>query len=144
MNNIPVNDVLNFFYSIFSKLFSFINANSIVKWFVFVPIAAAFLCVIFYFVFDVSHLLDDYKSKHQKYYKGSKNNDYNNRKYKNKSPVKYGEFKKEPSKKFNKSMSEAQKRDNHFKAKNIKPDFAHAPRSSAKFNMAFDIKYEDE
>lgn len=75
MNSVPVNDVLNFFYSVFSKLFSFINANSIVKWFVFVPIAAAFLCVIFYFVFDVSHLLDDYNAKNSMLYKGIKSYD---------------------------------------------------------------------
>lgn len=75
MNNIPVNDVLNFFYSIFSKLFSFINANSLVKWFVFVPIVAAFLCVVFYFVFDVSHLLDDYNAKNSMLYKGIKTYD---------------------------------------------------------------------
>ena len=95
MNNIPVNDVLGFFYSIVSRLFSFINSNSLVKWFVYIPLACGFLCVIFYFIFDVSHILDDYKAKHQKFYKGSKNTDYNNRKYKNKSPVKYGEFSKD-------------------------------------------------
>lgn len=75
MNNIPVSDVLEFFYSIFSKLFSFITANSIVKWFVFIPIAAAFLCAIFYFVFDVSHVLDNYNAKNTFLYKGMKNYD---------------------------------------------------------------------
>ena len=120
MNNIPVNDVLGFFYSIVSRLFSFINSNSLVKWFVFTPIAAAFLCVIFYFIFDVSHILDDYKAKHQKYYKGSKKNNFNKRKYKNKEPVKYGEFKhSSPSQygstghsaKYYKALEAAMKRD---------------------------------
>lgn len=133
MNSIPVNDVLNFIYSIVSGLFSFINANSIVKWFVYIPLAVGFLSVIFYFVFDVSHLLDDYKSKHLKYYKGSKNNDYNNRRYKNKSPIKYGEFKKQYS-------------DNPkvYRAKNYKPKQYKAKPESAKFKKQFDIEYEDE
>lgn len=143
MNNIPVNDVLGFFYSIVSRLFSFINSNSLVKWFVFTPIAAAFLCVIFYFIFDVSHILDDYKSKHQKFYKGSKKNNFNKRKYKNKEPVKYGEFKKQHSDKYKKAYNEAQKRDEVYKAKSIKPNYSKAPRSSRKFEKQFDIEYED-
>lgn len=95
MSNIPVGQFYEFFYNILYSLLKFINEYKIVKWFVLVPIAFTFLCIIFYFVFDVTHLLDDYKSKHQMYYKGNKNNNFYNRRYKNKFAVKYGDFSKD-------------------------------------------------
>lgn len=167
MDSLPLNDVFEFFYSIFSSIFNFINSNSLVKWFVFVPIATVFLLVIFYFVFDVSHLLDDYKAKNTMLYKGMKNYDKQQaaqRKFNKKQPtVKYGEFKKnsdgvgykgkekltansnyEDKVAYVKSqpLHESNKRlDNYYKNQSAQREARQ--RFNEKHNNVFDIEVED-
>ncbi len=143
MDNLPLSDVFEFLYSIFSSIFNFINNNSLVKWFVFVPIATVFLLVIFYFVFDVSHILDDYKAKNTMLYKGLKNYDKQQaaeRNHKGKyKPVQYGTFTKPD---YSKYKNQKVDYSNFPYSKSIKYKIGSEKKGRRK-NKALDIEVED-
>lgn len=61
-----------FLENIFLKILDFITKTPLARWFIVIPVSLSVLLIVAYFVFDLSHILDDYNAKNSMLYKGYK------------------------------------------------------------------------
>lgn len=172
MNDNLLYDTVSFIGQIMFYVYDFILENSLVKWFFFYPILFSSILVVFYFIFDAAHLLDDarlnketfyklYYQKHKKkegreykpyVYYGNSGAGTNRKRYKvnyvaSKDPS-FIEGKPNPNVYYKKGNSYYKKGSDfnytNWLIKNHKSDKKEASTSRNKKSKMLDIEYEDD